>query len=175
MDIFKQFLLNLLKLIIYTVIIISGIVCFAEIYNMVDISNEVVGKPITIQDKENVEEFARYELGYIDFEKESDKYSVTYFYDAMKFDGSKEDYVIFFNGTKLVDTQSAGTISTTLEKKFYNSNGEVDAEISISILIDFSATQTRIAFETTDSGEDIAYFNTYQNINGTTIVVAKEI
>lgn len=171
----KKFLINLIKCAVCIVIIFAGVVCAFETYKMFDISNEVVGKPITIQDKENVEEFARYELGYIDFEKESDKYSVTYLYDAIKFDGSKEDYVIFFNGTKLVDTQSAGTIATTLEKKFYNSDGKLDAEISISILIDYSATQTRIVFETKDSGEDIAYFNTYQNINGATIVVAKEI
>lgn len=170
-----KFLSNLLKLTVCIVIIFAGIVCGYETVKMFNVKNEVVGHPITIQDKENVEEFARYELGNINFEKDSDKYSVTYLYDAVKFDGSTEDYVIFFNGTKLVDTQTAGTISTVLEKKFYNSDGEVDAEISISILIDYSATQTRIVFETKDSGEDIAYFNTYQNINGATIVVAKEI
>lgn len=170
----KQFILNLIKLIVCALIILAGVLCLVETYSLFNISNEVVGHPI-IFEKENVEEFLKYDLGYISFNSEDDKYISVNTFEAVDFDGTKDKYILFFNGDKLNTSQSAGVISSILKKKFYNTQNEVSAEITISITLKFTASQTMLTFETTDSGEDMAYFNTYQNINGATLIVAKEV
>ena len=164
---------KILGKVFYCLIIIVSIFSIIELFNMFNVESAEYGEPITSATQENLEEVAKYDIGFIEFEKiNENNYIATYTFSYQYFDGTKNSYNLFFNGIKLNTEQSAGTLTSTLIKTFYNTKNEVEAKVNIQINYEFTVSNTVVTFKTTSSGEDLSYFTTYMNINGATLVVA---
>ncbi len=165
-----------LNIILFVLIVIAGIFSFAEMYAMFNVKSQEIGQPVTSATKEELTEVAKYDVGFVEFEKVADNnYVAIYTYSATEFDGTKNNYELFFNDIKLQSKQTAGTISSTLKKTFYNTDNEVSAIVNINIEIKFTITATMLTFQSNSSGDSLSYFTTYMNIYGATIMVAKGV
>ncbi len=174
----KSYIVSKLINIIVTVLIIAvGLYCGFATVEMFDVSKsqEVGSPPKTSVSIENLEEVAKYDIAYIDFEESSNAYTATYTFDAIKFDGTKNQYELFFNGTKLETEQTAGTLSAVLEKNFYNTSNELSSNVSINIELTFTAKQTTLNFTSNNTGDELSYFSTYMDLYGVIITVGGQI
>lgn len=171
----SSIILTTLKWLLGIAIVIAGIFCITELYQTFGVKNAEYGTPITNITEANQEELIKYELDYIDFTQDGDTYSATYTLEPLAdFDGEKNDYVIYFNGVELTDTQTAGTLKSTLIKTFYDTDNIEVAKVNISIELKCTVSATVIKLSTSDSGEDIAYFGTHMTLYGATLTIAKE-
>lgn len=170
----KSYLVSKLVNFILTVAIIAvGLYCGFATIEMFDVSKsqELGNPPVTATSKEDLTEVAKYDISYIDFEKTETGYSATYTFDAIKFDGTTNEYSLFFNGIKLESEQTAGTLTSVLDKNFYNTTNELSASVSIEITLTFTAQKTTLNFTSENTGDELSYFATYMNIYGVIITV----
>lgn len=171
---------KLLNFITFSAIVIIAAICAFTMYNWFSVKNQEVGDPVTAITKEKMEEVINFDLGYIEFEpvEKGNGFNAIYTYtnySSKDFDGSKIEYALFFNDTKLVDTQSLGSISSTLIKNFYGIANDIVATVEININCQFTVTGSIVTFSTTSSSNDLSYMNTYMNIFGATIKIAQEV
>lgn len=157
-------------------IIIAGIITAIELYQMFGVKNAEYGTPITNISEADQEELIKYELDYIDFVKVGDSFTATYSLTALEdFDGEQNNYVMYFNGIELEDTQTAGTLKSKLIKTFYDTENIEVARVEIDISLTATVSATSITLTTTSDAEDLAYFGTYMTIYGSTLTIAKEV
>lgn len=101
-----------------------------------------------------------------------------YFYEeqlpAKSVNANKYDYIIMFNGNPLLTYGQAGNLSASVEKEFFNTEGELITKTVITINFKFYANRTEFTFQVTDS-EAIKYLYQFNKIEGLVITLNQVI
>lgn len=163
-----------IKWVAYIAVIVFGFLAQMSLWQMFGVKNAEYGTPITITSEANQSVVVRYELDYVDFEKQDDGtgYTAEYVFDSVEYNGIENEYFVYFNDLELSDTQTAGTLSSRLIKTFYDTDNEVIANVTINIDIVCTVSATTITLTSDSAGEDMSYFGTYMTLNGATLLIS---
>ena len=158
--------------VICCVLIIVGTVCTIELVDKFSVKSGEYGSVITY-DEENYEEFSKFDFG--SFSLDSEDYvsykNVTTF-GAQEFDGTKEEYALFFNGQPLNGVvQSAGRINGDLTINFYDLNGDTITTVNVHFMVEYLASATKVTTTITNVDKSVSYLNAYTEINGAVLKV----
>lgn len=155
------------------ILIIVGAFCTVEMVNLFSVKSGEYGSIISYQTHGDYEEFSKFDFGSIDFETTDYKtYKDLSTFGFQKFDGTKEDYSLFFNGQPLNNVvQSAGRINGDLSIKFYDLNGKEITTANVHFLIEYLASTTKVTTTITNSNNSVSYLTAYMEINGAVLQV----
>ena len=159
-------------------LIVVGIFCSIELVNIFSVKSGEYGSVITFESKNNYEEVSKFDFGTITFTIEDyTNYTSNSTFAPIDFDGTKQDYLIFFNEQPLNNIViNAGRISGDLSIKFYDLDGEEIVTSQVNFVIEYSAGSTKVSVTTINKENSISYFNAYMQINGAVLkVVTKEV
>ena len=158
-------------------IIIAGIFCSIELVNIFSVKSGEYGSIITFESKNNYNEISKFDFGTIEFDTEDYiNYTSTTTYAPTNFDGTKKEYLMFFNEQPLNNIVSnAGRLSGEISIRFYNLEGEEITTAKLNFVIEFTANLTKVSVTTIDEDQSSSYLNSYMQINGAVLrVVTKE-
>ena len=159
------------------ILIIAGVFCSIGLYNEFTNNSGVYGTFESVETVNKFDEVLKVDEGVIPFES-SDyvNYSAKIAQEPVKFDGSKEDYAVLFNGNLLSDVEIySGKITAVITLNFYNTEGAKVATAVVNVLIEFLDSNTIITFTTKNENNSFAYLNQYMNVNGAILkVVTRE-
>lgn len=155
------------------ILIIVGAFCTVEMVNLFSVKSGEYGSIISYQTHGDYEEFSKFDFGSIDFETTDYKtYKDISTFGFQKFDGTKEDYSLFFNGQPLNNVvQSAGRINGDLSIKFYDLNGKEITTANVHFLIEYLASATKVTTTITNVNNSVSYLTAYMEINGAVLQV----
>lgn len=155
------------------ILIIVGAFCTVELVDLFSVKSGEYGSVITYKTQENYEEFSKFDFGSIDFDTEDyTSYKNISTFGSQKFDGTKENYTLFFNGHPLNNVvQTAGCINGDLSLKFYDLNGEEITTADIHFTVEYLASATKVTTTITNTDNSVSYLNTYMEINGAVLQV----
>lgn len=159
--------------IICFILIIVGVFCTIELVDLFSVKSGEYGSVISYQTHGDYEEFSKFDYGTIDFDTED---YITYknisTFGSQQFDGTKEDYTLFFNGQPLNNVvQTAGRINGDLSLKFYDLNGEEITTADIHFVVEYLASATKVTTTITNVDNSVSYLNAYMEINGAVLQV----
>lgn len=159
--------------IICFILIIVGAFCSIELVDLFSVQSGEYGSVISYQTQGDYEEFSKFDYGSIDFDTED---YITYknisSFGFQEFDGTKEDYTLFFNGQPLNNViQTAGRINGDLSLKFYDLNGEEITTADIHFVVEYLASATKVTTTITNLDNSLSYLNAYMEINGAVLQV----
>lgn len=159
--------------IICFILIIVGAFCTIELVDLFSVQSGEYGSVISYQTQENYEEFSKFDYGTIEFDTEDySNYKNISTYGSQKFDGTKKDYTLFFNGQPLNNVvQNAGRINGDLSLKFYDLNGEEITTADIHFMVEYLASSTKVTTTITNTNNSVSYLNAYMEINGAVLQV----
>lgn len=159
--------------IICFILIIVGAFCTIELVDLFSVQSGEYGSVISYQTQENYEEFSKFDYGTIEFDTEDySNYKNISTYGSQKFDGTKENYLLFFNGQPLNNVvQNAGRINGDLSLKFYDLNGEEITTADIHFMVEYLASSTKVTTTITNTNNSVSYLNAYMEINGAVLQV----
>ena len=157
------------------VIIMLGLYSCFELYNIFSVSSMDVGTYESIETVNEYTDVSKFDYGFIDFDTED---YVTFTdvtaFEPIQFDGSKNNYVLLFNGEPVSETTlTSGKISGTFNLAFYDLNGDKITTANLDILIEYFASQTKVTMTIVNTNDSIAYLNTYMNLNGAILKVVE--
>lgn len=158
------------------ILIIIGVFCTIELIEVFSVKSGEYGNVISYQTHSEYEEFSKYDFGSIDFQSENfiDYKNVSTF-GAENFDGTKQEYTLFFNGQPLNNVvQTAGRISGNCLLKFKNLNGEDVCIADVHFVVEYLASETRITSTITNENNSVSYLNSYMEINGAVLQVVSK-
>lgn len=164
--------------IICFILIIVGAFCTVELVDLFSVKSGEYGSVISYQTHDNYEEFSKFDFGSIDFDTEDyNSYKDISTFGSQKFDGTKEDYVLFFNGQPLNNVvQTAGCINGNLSLKFYDLNGDEITTANVHFVIEYLASATKVTTTITNTNNSVSYLTAYMEINGAVLqVYSKEV
>ena len=155
------------------ILIIVGIFCTIELVDLFSVKSGEYGSVITYKTQENYEEFSKFDYGSITFDTEDYAlYKNVSTFGSQKFDGTKEDYTLFFNGQPLNNVvQTAGRINGDLSLKFYDLNGEEITTANVHFVIEYLASATKVTTTITNTDNSVSYLTAYMEINGAVLQV----
>lgn len=159
--------------IICFVLIIVGVFCTIELVDLFSVTSGEYGSVISYQTHENYEEFSKFDYSTINFDTED---YVTYknisTFGTQEFDGTKEDYTLFFNGQPLNNVvQTAGRINGDLFLTFYDLNGTEITTANVHFVVEYLASATKVTTTIVDNNSSVSYLNAYMEINGAVLQV----
>ena len=163
--------------IICLILIIVGAFCTIELVDLFSVKSGEYGSVISYKTQENYEEFSKFDYGTIGFETEDyTTYKNVSTFGSKKFDGTKADYTLFFNGQPLNNVvQTAGRINGDLSLKFYDLNGEEITTADIHFVVEYLASLTKVTTTITNVNNSVSYLNAYMEINGAVLQVVKGV
>lgn len=163
--------------IICFILIIVGTFCTIELVDLFSVTSGEYGSVISYQMQENYEDFSKFDYGTINFDTEDYTiYKNISTFGSQNFDGTKENFKLFFNGQPLNNiVQTAGRISGDLSLKFYDLNGEVITTANIYFVVEYLSSATKVTISITNVDDSVSYFNTYMEINGAVLQVVKAV
>lgn len=158
---------------ICAILIIIGIFCAIELFNIFNVKSAEYGKAITFETENNYDEVSVFDFGVIDFDVDnSNTYYSTSTFAPIEFDGTNKDYVVIFNGQPLSNVVIApGKINGNLCINFYDLDGEIITTANLSVLIEYTASLTRVTTSIKNTNNAVSYFNAYMQINGAVLKV----
>ena len=159
--------------IICFILIIIGTFCTIELVDLFSATSGEYGSVISYQTHGDYEEFSKFDYGTIDFDTEDyTTYKNISTFGSQQFDGTKEDYTLFFNGQPLNNVvQTAGRINGDLSLKFYDLNGEEITTADIHFVVEYLASATKVTTTITNVDNSVSYLNAYMEINGAVLQV----
>lgn len=159
--------------IICFILIIVGVFCTIELVDLFSVKSGEYGSVISYQTQGDYEEFSKFDYGTIDFDTEDyTTYKNISTFGSQQFDGTKEDYTLFFNGQPLNNVvQTAGRINGDLSLKFYDLNGEEITTADIHFVVEYLASATKVTTTITNVDNSVSYLNAYMEINGAVLQV----
>lgn len=159
--------------IICFVLIIVGVFCTIELVDLFSVKSGEYGSVISYQTQGYYEEFSKFDYGTIDFDTEDyTTYKNISTFGSQQFDGTKEDYTLFFNGQPLNNVvKTAGRINGDLSLKFYDLNGEEITTADIHFVVEYLASATKVTTTITNVDNSVSYLNAYMEINGAVLQV----
>lgn len=159
--------------IICFILIIVGAFCTIELVDLFSVQSGEYGSVISYQTHGDYEEFSKFDYGTIDFDTEDyATYKNISTFSSQQFDGTKEDYTLFFNGQPLNNVvQTAGRINGDLSLKFYDLNGEEITTADIHFVVEYLASATKVTTTITNVDNSVSYLNAYMEINGAVLQV----
>lgn len=162
---------KIILFIISVVICITGILATIDLIEKFSVHSQEIGSAITIgKDDENL--VLKCDEGSISFTNSDNVYTFEKTYDHVDFNGDTKDYTLYLNGY-IADNmkETAGTLSGTFTIDFKDTNADVVATCKLTISLTFSANNTLLKVETTNDNNSIAYFYTWQSLNGFVVSV----
>ena len=155
------------------ILIIVGAFCTVELVDLFSVKSGEYGSVISYQTHGDYEEFSKFDFGSIDFDTEDYKaYKDISTFGSQKFDGTKENYVLFFNGQPLNNVvQTAGRINGDLSLKFYDLNGDEITTADIHFMVEYLASNTKVTITTNNTNNSVSYLTAYMEINGAVLQV----
>ncbi len=157
---------KIIMFILSVVICITGILATIDLIEKFSVHSQEVGSAITIgRDDENL--VLKCDEGSISFTNNDSVYTFEKTYAHVDFNGDTKDYTPYLNGY-IADNmkETAGTLSGTFTIDFKDTNADVVATCKLTISLTFSANNTLLKVETTNVNNSIAYFYTWQSLNG---------
>lgn len=164
--------------IICAVLILIGVFCTVELVSIFDVQSGEYGTVFVYETPYKYDEFSRFDFGRIDFDSQDyQKYQSITTYGAQSFDGTKNNYTLFFNDQPLNHiVRTAGRISGDLAIKFYDLDGEIITTAELNFVVEYLATNTKVTVTITNTDNSVSYLNTYMEINGAILrVVSKGV
>ena len=157
---------KIIMFILSVVICITGILATIDLIGKFSVRSQEVGSAITIgRDDENL--VLKCDEGSISLTNNDDVYTFEKTYAHVDFNGDTKDYTLYLNGYIADNMQeTAGTLSGTFTIDFRDTNADVVATSVLKISLTFSANETLLKVETTNENNSIAYFYTWQSLNG---------
>lgn len=155
------------------VLIVAGFFCGLNMIEIWSQKSAIYGSPSSIEIINDYDIVAKFDYGTIPFESEDlTNYESQQGFGAIKFDGTKNDYVLIFNNNLLSDVEvRAGEIVATLNMKFYETGGEVASTVKVNFLIQFFDDSTVITATMKNEENSFGYFQKYMNTNGAILKV----
>lgn len=162
--------------IICAVLIIIGSFCTVELVNIFDVQSGEYGTVFVYETPYKYDEFSRFDFGRIDFDSQDyQKYQSITVHDSQEFDGTKNNYTLFFNDQPLNHVvQTAGRISGDLAIKFYDLDGQIITTADLNFVIEYQASNTKVTITITNVNDSVSYLNTYMEINGAILRVVNK-
>lgn len=159
--------------IICFILIIVGVFCTIELVDIFSVKSGEYGNVISYQTHGDYEEFSKFDFGSIDFDTNDYKsYKDISTFGTQKFDGTKVDYALFFNGKPLNNVvQTAGRINGDLSLKFYDLDGNEITTANVHFMIEYLASSTKVTTTISNTNNSVSYFNAYMEINGAVLQV----
>ena len=159
--------------IICFVLIIVGSFCTIELVDLFSVKSGEYGSVISYQTHGDYEEFSKFDFGSINFDSDDyNSYKDISTFGAQNFDGTKQEYTLFFNGQPLNNVvQTAGRINGDLSLKFYDLNGDEIKTANIHFMIEYLASATKVTTTITNTENAVSYLNAYMEINGAVLQV----
>lgn len=158
------------------VLIVVGVFCGIRLYKEVKAESYVNGS-IDISNRFSQESFVYSSTSvvfYHDLYDETETYTFTK--DLLKtenFDGLKNKYHVTLNDYILLDSQiTAGTVFSTLNMDFYNTDGVIVCSASMEIKIKFLSNKTVLSL-TTKGNEQASFLEQYFSDNGIRLKVVQ--
>lgn len=158
-----------------TILIIVGVVCSVELFAILDIKSGEYGSVFIYDQVNNYQEFSKFDYGTIDFATDNfTNYTSITTYANQNFDGTKNNYQLFFNGRPLNNvSQTAGKLSGDLIIKFYDLDATVITMAELTFTVEYLASSTKVTITTHNQDNSISYLNAYLNINGAVLKVVQ--
>ena len=155
------------------ILIIVGAFCTVELVDLFSVKSGEYGSVISYQTHGDYKEFSKFDFGSIDFDTEDYKsYKDISTFGTQKFDGTKENYALFFNGQPLNNVvQTAGRINGDLSLKFYDLNGDEITTANVHFIIEYLASATKVTTTITNTNNSVSYLTAYMEINGAVLQV----
>ena len=157
------------------VVIIVGVFCFINMYEMFSVSSGEYGSAINIVTKNEYNEVSTFDFGSLSFDTNDNvKFTNISTFVPTEFNGKENEYILLFNDnlvTNLVVT--SGSISGDFIRNFYDTNGEIITTSNLKILVEFLETEIRTTLNITNENDSVSYLSTYANINGAVLKVVK--
>lgn len=162
---------KIIMFILSIVICITGILATIDLIEKFSVHSQEVGSAITIgKNDENL--ILKCDEGSISFTNNDSVYTFEKTYAHVDFNGDTKDYTLYLNGYIADNMQeTAGTLSGTFTIDFRDTNADVVATCKLTISLTFSANETLLKVETTNENNSIAYFYTWQSLNGFVVSV----
>lgn len=159
--------------IICFILVISGVFCTIGIANIWSESSEVHGTVPPVEVQYGYDKVTQFSFEEMAFESEDNlNYTFKSTEDVVSFDGSKKNYVLFFNDNLVSDVELfSGKIVASLNLKFYGTDGSIVSIVKLNILIEFFDGNTEVTIKTKNDNNSMAYLTQYVNVNGATIKV----
>lgn len=159
--------------IICFILIVVGALCTIELVDIFNVKSGEYGSVISYNTQENYEEFSKFDYGTIEFDTDDYvNYKNISTYGYQKFDGTREDYTMFFNGQPLNNVvQTAGRINGDLSLKFYDLNGNEITTADIHFLVEYLASSIKVTTTIINENNSVSYLNAYMEINGAVLQV----
>lgn len=161
---------KIIMFILSIVICITGILATIDLIEKFSVHSQEVGSAIIGKDEENL--LLKCDEGSISLTNNDGVYSFEKAYAHVDFNGDAKDYTLYLNGYIADNMQeTAGTLSGTFTIDFRDTNAHVVATCKLTISLTFSANNTLLKVETTNENNSIAYFYTWQSLNGFVVSV----
>jgi len=155
--------------------IIAGIFCSIQLVDLFSVKSVEVGQ-VNFATKNNYDEFSCFDISNMTETDDYVVYTSVSTYGAQDFDGSKNEYSVFFNDTPLDNLSiTAGKISGQTILVFYDLDGNEVTTAKILFTIEYSANQTTVTATMTNENYSVSYFNSYAEINGAVLKVLTPI
>lgn len=158
------------------ILIIVGVFCTIELVDLLDVQSGEYGSVVSYNINDVYEEFSKFDYGVISFDTDDYKtYVSTTAYVSQKFNGTKEDFAMFFNGQPLTNiVQSSGRINGDLSLIFYDLNGKKITTADMHFLVEYLASSTKVTISITNTNNSLSYLNAYMEINGAVLRIVKK-
>ncbi|MBQ8207044.1 MAG: hypothetical protein IJZ77_06235 [Bacilli bacterium] len=158
-------------------VILIGILCSMNLYEVFNIASKEYGTAVTIETKNEYVEVSKFDLGSLIMDSEDYvNFTFSSIYPAESFDGKNHNYTILFNGNPLSNIDiSSGKISGDMTFRFYDLDGEVITSAKIHVSIEYYASGTILTITSVNVNDSMAYLTTYSNINGAVIKVVEKV
>ncbi len=156
------------------ILVALGIFCGVQLYREVKAESYINGS-IDISNKFSQESF-KYSSTSVVFYHDIYDDTDTYIFekDLLKvddFNGIEKDYQVVLNDFVLLNADiSAGSVFTTVDLDFYNTNGEIINSASMKISIKFLSNKTQLSLATTGN-ENASFLEQYFSDNGIKLLV----
>ena len=157
------------------VLIFVGIFSCSELFKMFNLKSAEYGNVVTIETKNDYIEVSKFDYGLLSFDSE-DYITFTNIstYAPTEFDGRNNDYTILLNDCPVNNVVvSAGKISGEFLKNFYDNNGDLITTSTMSILVDYSESETEVSLSIENVDDSVSYLMSYINIHGVVIKVVQ--
>lgn len=159
------------------VLILIGLLCTMNLFEVFSVSSKEFGTAVTIETKNDYEEVSKFDLGSLVLSTEDyTNYKLVTRKEPAEFNGNDNHYMILFNGKPLSNIEvSSGKISGEVCFSFYDLNGELITTAKMDVLIEYYASGTTLTLTSVNVNDSIAYLTAYTNVNGAVFKVVKKV
>lgn len=154
--------------IICFVLIIGGIFCSINMFDIWSQSSNIVGSPTTIETQNDYALLCKFDFVSVAFETENyEDYISQSSYNHYDFNGKDGNYALLLNDNLVDDVVfSSGEIYAQTNINFYGTNGELVSSATLNIGIVFYTDTTQVTISTTNVNDSYAYLTRFITNNG---------